>query len=224
MPTHLLWTRLPAAALLLTLVAACGDKAETTDTAGGTDTTGASTGTSATSSPATESATAGSTEGSTSDTEGGTGGADGLCEDANLHYDPWLWPLGPSDEPCAFDDHAEACVTADDLPGYRLCLAFEIVEDMTESSWGPCMPSCDAGDEGSAQACGEGDVGVRYCGELSLGGETAHAWYPCLEAACVDCEPGATRLCGPDTPYPETVISCGLSGGIPVWRDGDCYT
>jgi len=95
---------------------------------------------------------------------------------------------------------------------------------MTEFSWGPCMPSCTLAEYEDSQACGHDDVGVRYCDELPIGGEEEHVWHPCLEAVCVHCEPGETRLCGPNTPYPDTIIPCGLSGGVPIWHDSDCYT
>ena len=115
-------------------------------------------------------------------------------------------------------------MTADDLAGYRQCLAFEIVEDMTELSWGACMQTCDP-EAYTVRACGGDDEGLSFCDELTLQGENVHVWFPCLDQACLLCAPGDTKLCGPDTPYPETTITCGLNGaGVPVWHDGDCYT
>jgi hypothetical protein len=156
------------------------------------------------------------------DTDTDTGGS--ACADQYGHYEPWLAPLGPSDEPCEASDHVEACVTEDDLAGYRQCLAFEIVEDMTERSWGACMQTCDP-EAYTVRACGPDNEGISFCDALSLEGDSAFVWYPCLDQACVLCSPGDTKLCGPDTPYPETTITCGLNGaGVPVWYDGDCYT
>ena len=43
----------------------------------------------------------------------------------------------------------------------------------------------------------------------------------CAEQPCM---PGDTELCGPDTPYPDTLKKCLVSQGVPYWFDGDCYT
>ena len=209
--------------LLALAPVACGDSSG--DSSGETTATTGSTGASSTGAASTTEGTggtdAGTDTGSGTDTDTDTGGA---CADQYGHYDPWLEPLGPSDEPCEASDYVEACMTADDLAGYRQCLAFEIVEDMTELSWGACMQTCDP-EAYTVRACGGDDEGLSFCDELTLQGENVHVWFPCLDQACLLCAPGDTKLCGPDTPYPETTITCGLNGaGVPVWHDGDCYT
>ncbi|MCB9570084.1 MAG: hypothetical protein H6710_23240 [Myxococcales bacterium] len=223
--------------LLALIPLACVDKPNTTsEGATATATSDASTsagssgssGSSSTSADATSTTGAGSTGGPSS-TDGSSGGSSSggetgdACETPLGAYDPWLEPLGPGDEPCDFPSD-EACVTADALAGFRRCLSFEIAEDMTESSWGPCMPSCSPDEREDARACGPGEAGVSYCGQLFIDGDIHHVWFPCLDPSCLECAPGDTELCGPDTPYPDTLKTCDLSFGVPLWFDGDCYT
>lgn len=213
---------LARSALLVALIPlACVDRPGTTSESA----TGTGDGSSSTSTGSTTPTTTDSTSTSASSSSGGSsssssgGETGGACETD----EPWLDPLGPGGEPCEFASE-EACVTEDALAGFRVCLGFEIAEDMTEFSWGPCMPSCGPDQREEARACGPGDAGISYCSELLVNGASEHVWFPCLDPRCLPCTPGDTELCGPDTPYPDTLKTCILSQGVPVWFTGDCYT
>ncbi len=214
-PSVLAWT-----ALLLALApfGCSGGPGKTTD--GATETSVGSSSGMTTDATATSDVSA-----SPSSSSAGTssGGGVGACESPTGADDPWLEALEPGPEPCELAA-AEGCITDDALPGFRECLGYEIVEDMTAFRWGPCMPSCDPDLADSARACGPGEVGVSYCDDLWVEDETQHVWYPCLDPACLACAPGETELCGPDTLYPETLKTCFLDRGIPAWFAGDCYT
>ena len=213
---------LALAPLALAPLACIGGPDKTTD--GATETTVGSSTTSAGSTTAgtTPDATSTSTA-TTSASSSPSGGDVGACETPTGLYDPWLEPLEPGPDPCDFAA-VEACATDDALPGFRECRGYEIAEDMTVFRWGPCMPSCAPDLAKSARACGPGDAGLSYCSELWVEGASELVWYPCLDPACLPCAPGDTELCGPDTPYPETLKTCTLGSGIPAWFDGDCYT
>lgn len=201
-------------------VGCSGGSDKSTDGASET-TVGASTsaGQSSTTADATSTSDASTSASSSSSTSGG-GDA---CHTPKGVYDPWLEAIEPGPEPCEFAA-VEACTTDDALPGLRECRAHEIVEDMTVFRWGPCMPRCGLDLADDARACGPGGVGISYCGHLWVGSEAEYVWYPCLDPACLICAPGDTQLCGPDTPYPETIMTCAVEGGVPVYHDGDCYT
>jgi len=192
----------------------------TSETGSGTSTDGTTTGTSCGTSTGT------SWDTSTSSTSGGSGQPDsGDVPEECLGVDgPWTEPQGPGDEACSvMGPAAEACETADDIPGYRLCLGFEVMEDVTEHSWGPCLPSCGQDEFGDSHSCGQGD-GMSFCDSHYVDGEEVFLWWPCAKIECIPCELGDTELCGPDTPYPETIKECVLNWGVPHWFDGNCWT
>ena len=126
----------------------------------------------------------------------------------------------------------EACVSPADgwrecqvggVPGRQRCRYVETAEDQGEDRWGPCEPTCAAADVGVARDCPVNDApGVQYCNEVW--GLDAPIWHPCVPSSCLVCIPGDQRLCGPGTNYPDTLIRCGLSDGIPQWFAGDCTT
>jgi hypothetical protein len=107
--------------------------------------------------------------------------------------------------------------------GYERCRFVEVSEDVSVHRWGPCEEACTEAQADASRACEVGGgAGVQHCGPAL--GLDAWLWQACVPAACVACTPGETKPCGPGTNYPDTLMRCLLSDGVPVWFDGDCWT
>ena len=119
----------------------------------------------------------------------------------------------------------EACTTLGGLPGFRRCTYAEVAEDVTLEIWTPCEEVCAGALNQTARPCLYDNVaGYEYCDEHYDYDTGTYVWGTCIPEECVACEPGDTKLCGADTPYPNTLQECVLQQGVPRWFDGDCYT
>ena len=156
--------------------------------------------------------------------DGGT--ADDVLADTSAP-DCALWNWYADVDP----DAADPCEPGTDLwractsgaAGAERCVYVVTGEDQGVHRWGPCEEACSEAEVGSSRACEvNGVVGVEYCGDALSRDD--HLWQGCQPATCVACTPGDTRLCGPGTNYPDTVIPCLLSDGVPYWAEGDCST
>lgn len=126
-------------------------------------------------------------------------------------------------EPCEPEGATWRACTVGGVSGFQRCTYVETGEDTGVHRWGLCDQACTADQVGTTRACQvNGTPGIHYCAEIY--GVEVPLWRDCLLPQCLACTPGDTKLCGPGTNYPDTLMKCILSDGVPVWFDGDCTT
>lgn len=165
----------------------------------------------------------GGTDGDAPDVGGGDQAGDLDVKGACDAWDPYAELDPATADPCdpEHDDWRD-CATSG-ASGQQRCVYLTTGEDTGVYRWGLCDEACAVASVGTTRACDvNGAPGLHYCSEVY--GAPTPLWRACLLPACLACTPGETRLCGPGTNYPDTLMPCILSDGVPQWFAGDCTT